>query len=90
MKAFIKKHREHINLRKPESASLAQSTSYSKFNVQQCFNNLKAVQEKHGSFKPHRIYNVDETGLCTVHVPPKIWPLKALISWAARLLAKEG
>jgi hypothetical protein len=33
---------------------------------------VKAVHEKHGPFPPHRIYNVDETGLSTVHVPPKI------------------
>jgi hypothetical protein len=33
---------------------------------------VKVVHEKHGPFPPHRIYNVDETGLSTVRVPPKI------------------
>jgi hypothetical protein len=33
---------------------------------------VKAVRENHGPFPTHRIYNVDETGLSTVHVPPKI------------------
>jgi hypothetical protein len=40
--------------------------------VQQFFNNVNAVHEKHGPFPPHRTYNGDETGLSTVHVPPKI------------------
>jgi hypothetical protein len=72
MTASLKKYGEHISLRKPESTSLARSTSFNKLNVQQFLNNVKAVHEKHGPFPPHRIYNVDETGLSTVHVPPNI------------------
>jgi hypothetical protein len=72
MRAFLKKYGEHISLWKPESTSLAWSTSFIKLNVQQFFNNVKAIREKHGPFLPHRKYNVDETGLSTVHVPPKI------------------
>jgi hypothetical protein len=36
-RAFLKKYREHITLRKPESTSLVQSTSFNEFNVQQFF-----------------------------------------------------
>jgi hypothetical protein len=72
MRPFLKKYRERITLRKPESTSLARSTIFSKFNVQQFFNNVKAVYVKHGPFPPHRIYNVDETGLSIVHVTPNI------------------
>jgi hypothetical protein len=78
MRVFLKKYREHITLRKPEYTSLAWSTSFSKFNVQQFFNNVKAIHEKHGPFPPHRVYNVDETGLSTVHVPPKMLAIKQL------------
>jgi hypothetical protein len=38
MRAFLKKYGEHISLRKPESTSLAQSTSFKKLNVQQFLN----------------------------------------------------
>jgi hypothetical protein len=47
------------------------SRSVNKLNVQQFLKKVKAVHEKHGTFPPHRIYNV-ETGLSTVHVPPKM------------------
>jgi hypothetical protein len=72
VRAFLKKYTEHTNLRKPESTSLARSTSFSKFNVQQFFKNVKAVHEKHGPFPLHRVHNVDETGLPTVHVTSQI------------------
>jgi hypothetical protein len=78
MREFLKKYGEHISLRKPESTYLAQSTSFNKLNVQQFFNNVKAVHEKHGPLPPHRIYNVDETGLSIVHMPPKILALKGI------------
>jgi hypothetical protein len=55
MRAFLKKYTEHITLRKPESTSLARSTSFNKFNVQEFFNNVKAVHEKHGPFPPQNI-----------------------------------
>jgi hypothetical protein len=48
MRAFLKKYREYITLRNPESTYLARSTSFNKLNVQQFFNNVKAVHMKHG------------------------------------------
>jgi hypothetical protein len=35
MRAFLKNNGEHISLQKPESTSVAQSTSFNKLNVQQ-------------------------------------------------------
>jgi hypothetical protein len=90
MRAFLKKYGEHISLRKPESTSLARSTSFSKLNVQQFFNNVKAVHEKHGPFPPQRIYNVDETGLSTVHVPPKILVPKGIMLLGSITFGERG
>jgi hypothetical protein len=84
------KYGEHISLRKPESTSLARSTSFNKLNVQQLLNNVKAVHEKLGPFPPHRIYNVDETGLSTVHVPPKILASKGIEQLGSMISGERG
>jgi hypothetical protein len=90
MRAVLKKYREHITLRKPESTSLAWSTSFTKFNVQQFFNNVKAVHEKHGPFPPHGVHNVDETGLSTVHVPPKILATRGIKQLGSMTSGERG
>lgn len=66
MTAFIKKYREHITLQMPESTYFTQSANFIKFNVQQFFNNTKAVNEKHDALPTHRIHSVSETGLSSV------------------------
>jgi len=50
---------------------MSRATSFNKFNVSAFFNNLiNCLSRSH--FTPDRIYNLDETGNSTVHVPPKI------------------
>jgi hypothetical protein len=51
---------------------------------------VKAVHEKHGPFPPHRIYNVDETDLSTVHVPPKIIAPKGIKQLGNMTSGKRG
>lgn len=61
----FRKRNPDITLRAPESTSSARARAFNKPVVDKFFATLKDIQEKH-SFPPTRIYNVDETSICTV------------------------
>ncbi|KAL7296909.1 hypothetical protein TKK_0010299 [Trichogramma kaykai] len=62
---------ENLIIRKPESTSLQRIRGFTKEKVDIFFNNLKSVQSLN-KIAPSRIYNLDETGITTVHSPPNI------------------
>lgn len=72
---FRKRHPE-IVLRKPELTSAARAQAFNKTNVTKFFDILEDVQKNY-LYPPHRVYNVDETGLLTVQSKAsKIFALK--------------
>lgn len=66
---FLKKH--PLSLRMPRATSIARATGFNKPIVEKFFDKYKEVLNKH-KFTPDRIYNMDESGLSTVHNPPKV------------------
>lgn len=60
-----------LSIRKPEATSLGRIAGFNKNSVALFFEHLNEVLVKH-KFEPHRIYNVDETGISTVPTPNKI------------------
>lgn len=64
LRGFRQRHSD-ITLRAPESTSAARARAFNKPVVDKFFSVLKSIQQNK-NHPPHRIFNVDETGLSTV------------------------
>lgn len=67
---FLQRHPD-LSMRKPEATSINRILGFNKTEVTLFFNNLERLMTQH-NFEPHRIYNVDETGITTVQETEKI------------------
>ena len=75
VRGFLRRHPE-ISVRKPENHSMARIEAVNKKNLQQFYDNVSDVMKSKGPYPPHRIYNVDETGLAPVVEPPRVLAAK--------------
>ena len=71
---FLRRHPE-LSLRSPEPTSIMRATGFNRVQVQKFYGLLRTVMEEH-AFQPHRIYNMDETGISSVQKPGKILACK--------------
>lgn len=70
MDGFLRRNKD-ISLRKPEATSAARAQAFNRPQVQNFFQLYGKLLES-VKFKPHRVYNADESGLSTVQKPQKI------------------
>lgn len=85
IRGFRKRHPE-ISL----STSKARAQAFNKPNVMKFYNILQSVQEKR-MFPPHRVFNVDETGLTTVQSKTsKVFALKGRRQVGSMTSAERG
>lgn len=63
--AFLRRHGSLLSVRRPTGTSFARALGFNKENVKQFFDHLQEEYRKY-NFSPHRIFNVDETGLSVV------------------------
>ncbi|KAJ2938699.1 hypothetical protein O0L34_g12026 [Tuta absoluta] len=64
VEGFLKRN-NHLGLRQSAPISLARAIGFNKTQVERFFKNLKEVYDKY-KLRPHRVYNMDETGMSTV------------------------
>ena len=89
LRGFLKRNIS-ISLRQPEATSLNRITAFNPAEVSLFYNNLENVMRKF-SFAPHRIFNVDETGMtCVQQKCAKIYALKGSNRVGAITSAERG
>ncbi|CAH2095632.1 unnamed protein product [Euphydryas editha] len=67
---FLKRHPD-FSIRQPTSTSIARAARFNRTQCERFYINISAVLDKY-NFPPHRIYNMDETGISTIpNSPPK-------------------
>ncbi|XP_054720511.1 uncharacterized protein LOC129230132 [Uloborus diversus] len=89
VRGFRQRHPEMV-LRAPEATSAARAQAFNKVNVSKFFDILEDVQKNH-LYPPHRVYNVDETGLMTVQTKSsKVFALKGRRQVGSLTSAERG
>lgn len=78
MRGFMLRNK-NLSIRKPEGCSLSRLMSFNPLNVKKFFDNMTAVYDSLPQLAvSSRIYNLDETGVTTVHKPKKVIGMKGM------------
>ena len=75
VQGFLRRHPK-VAIRKPENYSMARVEAVNKANLQTFYDNVSQMMKTKGPYPPHRIFNVDETGLAPVVASPRVLAAK--------------
>jgi len=70
LQGFFKRHGD-LSVHSPQGTNLSRAVGFNKPKVQQFFALYKDLLQKH-SYRPSQVWNMDESGISTVHEPGKI------------------
>lgn len=89
LRCFMKRYPD-LSLRQPTATSIARAMGFNQAQVERFYVNLSALKDKY-NFPPHRIFNMDETGITTVpNKPPKVMSTKGKRSVSKISSAERG
>ncbi|KAJ8941970.1 hypothetical protein NQ314_010190 [Rhamnusium bicolor] len=88
--AILRRHKKIISLRRPTGTSFVRALGFTSENASRFYDNLEKEYNSH-NFSPHRIFNVDETGLSIVQSKiPQVIGRKSKRQIAAITSAERG
>lgn len=71
LRSFMSHHKE-LALREPEATSLSRAVAFNKPQVKRFFDLLQTEYGKNGGITANQVYNMDESGITSVHKPRRI------------------
>ena len=71
MVSWLHESKQILAISRLESTSIARSNSFNRSNVKEFHNNIEDVYKRY-QFSPENIWNIDETGVTTVHKPTRV------------------
>lgn len=76
LSGFLTRH-QNLSIREPQGTNLSRAVGFNKPKVQQFFGVYKELLQSE-EFTPARVWNMDETGITSVHKPGKILATKGV------------
>lgn len=85
----FRKRNPTLSLRTPQPTSIARASAFNKTVVKLFFNKYSTALEEF-KFTPEKVFNADETGISSVHTPPKIIAQKGVKKVSGVTSAERG
>ena len=87
LKSFLRRHPD-LSIRQPQGTNLSRAVGFNRAKVNEFFGIYKDVLNGH-EYLPSKVWNMDETGITSVHQPGKVVASKG-VRQVAKMTSGEG